>query len=290
MIRLTRVAAALFIAAVFVAIALAGSAAVSVPRWPVTARPAGLPAEDIAVEGESGTVIRGWVIPNDCACGVVILLHGSGATRESMLPRARFLHHAGYGVVVVDMRAHGLSDGSVTTFGGRESRDVRAIIAEARRRFAGQKLGAIGFSLGGAALLLGDTPPDVDALIVEAVYGTIEDTARRRVASTMGPVIASVLPWLLYAQMPWRFGVSRDELRPITRIGAVAAPILVMGGEKDPFVPPDETRRLFQAAHEPKELWVVPNASHWDLHQAASAAYEQRVLEFFRRVLRSPSP
>ena len=43
-------------------------------------------------------------------------------------------------------------------------------------------------------LVLGDTPADVDALVVEAVYSTIEDTARRRVSAAMGPVIADVLP------------------------------------------------------------------------------------------------
>lgn len=285
--RSTLVIVLLSVIAVCFATAMAGGAAVSVPRWPVGARPDGLPFEEIAVPSEPGIVIRGWAIPNDCACGVIVLLHGSGASRESMLPRARFLHRAGYSVVVVDMRAHGLSDGSATTFGGRESRDVRAVIADARRRFAGQKLGAIGFSLGGAALLLGDTPADVDALVVEAVYSTIDDTAHRRIAATMGPVIASVLPWLLYAQMPWRFGVSRSDLRPVDRIGAVAVPILVMGGDRDPFVPADETRRLFQAAREPKALWIVPGAAHQDLHQAAPAAYEQRVLDFFRRGLRS---
>ena len=285
--RTTVASVVLAIIAVCVAMAVAGGAAVSVPRWPVGAKPDGLPFEDVAIQSEPGIVIRGWAIPNDCACGVIVLLHGSGASRESMLPRARFLHRAGYSVVVVDMRAHGLSDGSATTFGGRESRDVRAVIAEARRRFARQKLGAIGFSLGGAALLLGDTPADVDALVVEEVYSTIDDTAHRRLAATMGPVIASVLPWLLYAQMPWRFGVSRGDLRPMDRIGAVAVPILVMGGDKDPFVPPDETRRLFHAAREPKALWIVPGAAHQDLHQVAPAAYEQRVLDFFRRGLRS---
>jgi alpha-beta hydrolase superfamily lysophospholipase len=284
--RLVRVGGVLLVAVV-VATWMAGSAAVSVPRWPVGARPTDLPVEDIAVEGEPGIVVRGWVIANDCRCGVVVLLHGSGGHRESMLPRARFLHRAGFGIVAMDMRAHGLSDGTVTTFGGRESRDVRAVIAETRRRFPGQRLGAIGFSLGGAALLLGDTPADVDALVIEAVYSTIEDTARRRVGTAMGPVIADVLPWLLYAQMPWRFGVSRSELRPVERIGAVRAPVLVIGGEKDPFSPPDQTRRLFVAAGEPKELWLVPEAVHWDLHLSAPDAYRTRVLGFLERFVRA---
>jgi len=102
----------------------------------------------------------------------------------------------------------------------------------------------------------------------------------------MGPLMAEFLPWLLYVQMPWRFGVSRGELRPVERIGAVKAPVLVMGGEKDPFAPPDETRRLFAAAGQPKELWLVPDAVHWDLHLVAPDAYRTRVLGFLDRYVR----
>lgn len=268
----------------------AAGAAVSVPRWPVGGKPADLPVEDIAVEGEPGIVIRGWMAPHACSCGVVVLLHGSASNREAMLPRARFLYRAGYGVVMVDMRAHGGSDGVFTTFGGRESRDVRAVIAAARQRFAGQKLAAIGFSLGGAALLLGETPADVDALVVEAVYPTIEETARNRVRASMGAIIGEALPWLLYAQMPWRFGVTRADLRPVERIAAVRAPVLVMGGAADPFTPPPETRRLYEAAPPPKDLWIVPGATHWDLHDVAPTAYEARVLAFLGRYLRPRPP
>jgi pimeloyl-ACP methyl ester carboxylesterase len=285
-LRPSTVGLALAFVAAAVSVWIAVGRAVSVPRWPVGAPPADLPADPIAVEGERGIVIRGWTIANDCRCGVVLLLHGSGGQRESMLPRARFLHRAGYGVVLVDMRAHGQSGGAYTTFGGRESRDVRAVIAETRRRFAGQKLGAIGFSLGGAALLLGDAPAEVDALVVEAVYATIEDTARNRVRAGMGAVLAETLPWLLYAQMPWRFGVTRAELRPVERIGALRAPVLVMGGAVDPFTPPDETRRLYDAAPAPKDLWIVPGAHHWDLHRIAARDYESRVLAFLDHHLR----
>ncbi|HJQ60881.1 MAG TPA: alpha/beta fold hydrolase [Vineibacter sp.] len=284
--RRSAVALLLALCAVAIVAWVAAGKAVSVPRWPVGAKPVDLPVEDLAVEGEPGIVIRGWSIANDCRCGVVVLLHGSAGQRESMMPRARFLYRAGYSVVTVDMRAHGQSGGEFTTFGGRESRDVRAVIAETRRRFAGQKLGAIGFSLGGAALLLGARPAEVDAVVVEAVYATIEDTAGHRLRVAMGATLAEVLPWVLYAQMSWRFGVSRGELRPIERIAALRAPVLVMGGVDDPFTPPDETRRLYAAAPEPKELWIVPGAHHWDLHLLAAADYEVRVLRFLDRHLR----
>ncbi|QQS13727.1 MAG: alpha/beta fold hydrolase [Rhodospirillales bacterium] len=285
--RLSRIALGLSAIGVLVAAWVAAGGAVSVPRWPVGAPPTDLPVVEIAVDGEPGIVIRGWAVANPCACGVVVLLHGSAGTRESMLSRARFLHRAGYSSILVDMRAHGRSDGAFTTFGGRESLDARAVIAEARRRFPGQRVAAIGFSLGGAALLLGDAPAPLDALVVEAVYATLEDSARNRVAAGMGAAVGATLPWLLYAQMPLRFGVSHRALRPVERIGAAAAPVFVLGGERDPYTPPAETRALFDAARSPKEMWIVPGAHHWDLHDIAGAEYERRILAFLGRHLKA---
>jgi fermentation-respiration switch protein FrsA (DUF1100 family) len=43
----------------------------------------------------------------------------------------------------------------------------------------------------------------------------------------------------------------------------------------------DDTRQLFAAAREPKELWTVEGAAHVDLFEFAGDAYRQRILAFF---------
>ena len=93
-----------------------------------------------------------------------------------MMGRARMLNAAGYPALTIDLQANGESPGQVTTEGYRESLDARAAVAWLRRRPGVRRVAIIGFSLGGAAALLGpDGPVAADALVLEAVYPTIEE-------------------------------------------------------------------------------------------------------------------
>jgi hypothetical protein len=51
-----------------------------------------------------------------------------------------------------------------------------------------------------------------------------------------------------------------------------------MSGKKDRNTRPDDTRMLFSRARSSKQLWLVKGAGHLDLHGAATAEYESRVL------------
>ena len=105
-------------------------------------------------------------------------------------------------------------------------------------------IGIIGSSLGGAAALLAHPPLRVDALILEAVYPTIEVATKNRLQNYLGPIGRWFAP-LLLKQLHTRLGVSADELRPINHIGNVSCPILLINGEKDRNTRPEDAPALF---------------------------------------------
>jgi fermentation-respiration switch protein FrsA (DUF1100 family) len=63
----------------------------------------------------------------------------------------------------------------------------------------------------------------------------------------------------------------------------VGCPVFIMSGEKDRTTRRADTETLFSHAQLPKQLWFVPNAGHIDLHKAAGAEYESRVLAFLEQ-------
>jgi fermentation-respiration switch protein FrsA (DUF1100 family) len=246
--------------------------------------PAALGATAIAFASESGATIHAWLAPGTPGCGAVVLAHAVRSDRSQMTRRATFLHDAGYGVLLFDAQAHGESTGERITFGYRESHDARAAIAEARSRLRGERVAYLGVSQGGAAALLGRDPLNVDALILEAVYPTLREAIRNRLAIRIGPLAAIATP-LLVAQIPLRLGVDVESNTPIAGISRVSAPLLVIAGADDRHTLLAESRRLFDAAPGEKEIWVLPGARHVDFHAREPAEYERRVLAFLARIL-----
>jgi fermentation-respiration switch protein FrsA (DUF1100 family) len=212
-------------------------------------------------------------------------MHGSHETRRSMLGRALFLHRQGYASLLFDFHAYGESEGAHTGFGLTESDDAAAGVAFLRSLAPNERIAAIGFSLGGAAVLLGPEPLPVDALVLEAVYSDIKDAVVNRLRMRFGfagPYLAPLLTLQLYP----RWGIREDELRPIDAIKKVRVPILIIAGSIDPRATLDDSKRLFAAAPEPKELWVVAGAAHANFQRFAPRQYEERVLRFLDRNLR----
>jgi uncharacterized protein len=248
--------------------------------------PQDLEAETVSITGGSGGLLRGWFAPGRAGVGAVLLLHGVRANRTAMLGRARTLHREGYGVLLVDFQAHGETPGRHITFGALESIDARAAATYLRMRAPGERLGVIGVSLGGAAALLGSKPLSADAMVLEAVYPTIEEATANRLRLYLGPLGPALTP-LLIAQLGLWGGINASALRPIDAIPRLSAPLLMIVGAKDTRTPLIESQRLFDAARSPKELWIVPGADHEDFQATHRAEYDSRVERFLRKHLRT---
>ncbi len=248
------------------------------------AAPADLGATAVVFPSASGSAIHGWLSADSPRS--VLLLPGVRANRLSMLDRARLFRDHGYSVLLVDFQATGESPGDAITFGWRERLDVLAAVAFLRKSIPGTTVGVLGTSLGGAAALLATPPLDVDALVVEAVYPTIDQAVANRLQIRLGKagrLLARPLLW----QLRFRLGVRPEELQPVDHVSAVTCPILVIGGSADRHTTASETLSLFAAARDPKELWLVPAAAHVDFYRFAPEEYERRVLPFFYSTLRN---
>jgi uncharacterized protein len=246
--------------------------------------PQSLGASSVEFASTSGSRIRGWLSKGEPGRGAVLLLHGVRSSRIDMVQRAQFLRSRGYSVLLIDLQAHGESPGTRITFGDLESRDASAAIAWLRNALPGERIGAIGVSLGAAALVLAEKPVSIDAVVIESMYPTIRQAVEDRLKLRLGEWGAWGAP-VLIAQIAPRIGVDPDRLRPIDEIGKLGAPLFLIHGALDAHTGIDEARAVFAAAAEPKALWVVDGAAHVNLHRFARAEYEERVSEFFAKNL-----
>lgn len=243
-------------------------------------------ASVVLLATSTGQPVEGWLMQGKRK-GALLLLHGIRADRRQMLARARFLHEAGYSVLLIDLPGHGASPAPAVTFGLKEAEAVAASLDYLRRHYPRQPLGVIGVSLGAASYVLCTACPQVDAVVLESMYPTIEEAVEDRLRLRVG-VVAPLLSKLLLWQLPLRLDIQPQQLRPIERMHGLAAPVLIASGDADQHPTIAGTRRIFAAAARDKSLWVVPGAAHVDLHAFAPDEYERRIKAFLDRHLAAP--
>jgi len=246
--------------------------------------PDGLPVIDVSFQSNSGGLISAWYVPGLRTKGGVLLMHGVKSNRLQMLTRAKFLHQAGYSVLLFDFQGHGQSHGQQITFGYLEAMDAEAAYAFLHEKLVHKSMGVIGVSLGGASALMGSVGRQSKALILESVYPTIEEAIRNRLVIHLGFLGRYLLPLLTWQIEP-RLGFSARVLRPIEHLSDVTAAVFIIAGAEDQHTTLDESTRLFDAANEPKQMWVVAGAGHINIDKFQPEEYKLKVLEFFNKTL-----
>ena len=272
------VSVALFLVFV-VSVWIVGGKLVAPANRTVGPPPADFPFQTIAIPTQTDNTLAAWYVSKPEANATVVLFHPVRSDRRAMLGRARFLHEQGYAVLLVDLQAHGESQGDNVTIGYLEKLDVITAIEFVKQEQPDHQIGIIGWSLGGASTLLA-SPLDVDAIVIESVYPTVTDAVYDRVAIRIGSLKYLVAPALL-CQLEPRLGISPTDLRPIDFVDKVDCPLLMFAGDADLHTPLDETERMFAEAVEPKQLVVFPKAEHEDLFEFDRKRYESAVGNFF---------
>lgn len=231
------------------------------PRQP--ASPVYPPFEEAFVSCE-GLRLRTWTVAGRPDRAAVVIVHGLGDTLESYVEHARVLNRRGHTALLVDLRAHGGSEGRDSTLGGRERADVRAAARHLRERgLAPAGIVFMGFSLGSAAVM-GTAPdePDVRAVVLEAPF----DTARATVAHH-GWLLYRIPAWLPLGRMAlavagWRGGFEPGDIDLVRAAARLHAPLLTIVDGDDPRMPEAVVRRVYDAHPGPKRIWVAPGVPH----------------------------
>lgn len=239
---------------------------------------------EVTFRSRDGLTLFGRFLPSRNSA-TILLLHGLGAANDNMLIYAEFLAHAGYGVFMIDLRAHGSSDGDTSTYGLREADDVAGAVDYLLHRIDvnGLRIGALGISLGAQAALRG-------ALKTEHLRALVLEGLNPSVLSDHGGRPRSLMRWLNYSSN-WLYyriyhfmsgGKDSGVLEAIGRL-APRPILLIASGAQDIYF----NRLFYQAAGEPKELWELPNGEHGPAILKDSHAYIERVVGFFNKTLLS---
>jgi alpha-beta hydrolase superfamily lysophospholipase len=269
----------------------------------------GAQRQDFDVRAPDSVRLRGWkVTPLNPNGSWVLLFHGVADNRVGTIGQSQFLLRAGYGVVMMDARAHGASGGSITTYGWLERNDTRAIIdallSSERDKYVSVQfsgphppgspadglppfhLFALGESLGaGIALQSAAADPRIEAVVAEAPFASLREATYDYAGLQKSPLLGKTLfapgAWTMLYRGQSIAGFPAAEVAPEKSVAARAFPVLLICDTADVVLPCRHAERIYAAARGPKQLWVVPRAFHTSALGFQPEEFRRRVLSFF---------
>lgn len=238
--------------------------------------------EQVKLETDDGVSLAAWYRPPDNGAAI-ILIHGAGASRESLRPYAEMLAGQGYGVLALDLRGHGESKGKTNRLGWQGTRDVGAAVDFLQGRSEVQSIGGLGLSMGGEVLLgaAGDYP-EIQAIVTDGA--TRRSTEELLALESERPLVRNYTARVMYATVRLLSGDAPPRPLLESMLASESTRFLLIAAGQNAL----ETafNQLFATTlGDRASLWVVPEAAHMGAFQLRPDEYEQRLISFFQKAL-----
>ncbi len=212
----------------------------------------------VPLKASDGTQIEAWHRPAKKDYPTIIYFHGNGGNLSHRRFFFSLLRDSGFGVLGLDYRGYGRSEGSPSEEGFYQ--DARATMDYATKTLslADNKIIIYGESIGTAVAVQMATEHKIAALILQSPFTSMTATASNK------------YPWLPVSLL------IKDRYDSLSKIANINVPLLLFHGEKDTLVPTTFGKGLFAKANEPKQAIYFPETNHndFDLQKLTNAILE----------------
>jgi pimeloyl-ACP methyl ester carboxylesterase len=208
---------------------------------------------------------------------VVLYLHGNGSNVGSNVEHANRFHRLGFSAFPIDYRGYGKSQGDFPSESRvYEDAELAWDYLVKQRGIHPNQIYIYGQSLGGAiAIDLAVRHPEAAGLIVEGSFTSVQ------------AMVDFQKP--LFRVFPINF-LLRQRFDSLSKVDRLQMPVLFIHGTADSVVPAQMSQKLFDAAPEPKQLYMVPDGGHNNVAQIGGAEYLQRLKQFLDKTAVETTP
>jgi fermentation-respiration switch protein FrsA (DUF1100 family) len=199
-------------------------------------------AKQIELPTDDGHTIKAWYTPPTTRQETIVYFHGNRGNIGNRAHKLIAFAKEGYGVLAVSWRGFGGSTGKPSERG--LLKDAHTAIKWLH--IPHEQMILYGESLGSGVAVQMATEYPVSLIMLEAPYASIRGRAQE------------LYPWL-----PVHY-ILRDHFDSISHISKIKSPLLIIHGENDEVMPVSHSKRLFEAAPDPKRMVLYPHVHHTD--------------------------
>lgn len=213
--------------------------------------------DTVLLKTQNGLIVDCWyAAPDSAAKGTVILFHGLGIDKSFTLREAEEFRFMGYNIMMVDLRAHGKSEGMVTSMGYRESEEVKLAFDYIKRK-GDDKIFLWGMSLGAVVIAkaINDYSIKPAAVMLEMPFYSLQSFLEGR-AKMLGfpgePFGFFVTAWIGIER-----GYNGFNFKLTEYAKKINCPVLLQWGTKDPFITEEQANKIFDNIPGTKKKMII---------------------------------
>ncbi len=245
-------------------------------------------SEDVFIKSDDGLRLHGTLIKNEEESKrVVICFHGyTSCSTNDYVALSKFYYEQKFNLLLVDERAHGMSEGKYVGFGVLDRRDAIRWIEYAVKLFGADcKIFLHGISMGASTVLMTsglDLPENVKAIVADcgftSAYDVFSHILKRDYHIPKFPIMN--LTELLTKKFA---GYGYKDVSTLEEVAKTKTPIVFIHGDKDDFVPVWMSEENYKVCASDKELLIVKGADHAESYYIDRKAYEGAIIAFINK-------
>lgn len=200
----------------------------------------------------------------------ILYLCGRGGNKSysTNLTKVQGLLQLGFNVLAIDYRGYGQSQGNNPTE-LKLYQDSQAawkyLIKE--KKIAPETITIYGESLGGAvAIDLAVKQPQAKALIVQSSFTSMSDRVLEIRKLRLFPIEI----------------ILNQKFDSLTKIKSLQMPVLFLHSTGDNVVNYRHSQRLYKAAPQPKQLFLIPKGNHFNIYRPNDDSYLKAITNFMK--------
>lgn len=246
---------------------------------------------DTFIHADDGTKLHAYYITAaKPTLKTAVIVHGytDNAIRMFMIGYL-YNHDLNFNVLLPDLRDTGQSGGDYIQMGWLDRLDVMQWMKVANQIYGDNTQMVVhGISMGAATTMMvsGEPQPEfVKCFVEDCGYTSVWDEFSHELKVRYGlpkfPLMYTT-SWLCRLKYGWSF----KEASALKQVAKCHLPMLFIHGDADTFVPTWMVYELYEAKPQPKELWVVPRATHAMSYKMETKEYVTKVKQFVDKYIR----